>query len=183
MNALPPIVRHASEQVSDWLTYAEAAARFGVSAKAARKIAMRQNWPRRKPNGDPCGRVQVLIPPDAEIRPRRVAEHPSERPFCSSAEVGTLREQLARERERADALEGRLAGAEREAQQAIERACTAEQAAEALRRADQARAGAERVARITIQAEAAQLRQLRQADAARRSRGLLVRLRAAWRGE
>ena len=56
--------------MSEWLTYAVAASRFGVSPEAVRQIAMRRKWPRRRPNDNPFGPVQVLIPSDAAIKPR-----------------------------------------------------------------------------------------------------------------
>ncbi len=58
------------KRVSEWLTYAVAASRFGVSPEAVRQIAMRRKWPRRRPNDNPFGPVQVLIPSDAAIKPR-----------------------------------------------------------------------------------------------------------------
>lgn len=93
--------------MSDWLTYEDAAARFGISAEAVRQLAMRRKWPRRKPNDDPFGRVQVLIPDDAEIRPRTGVQHLSEHPLDtrSMTELDTLRVALDRERERADEAE------------------------------------------------------------------------------
>ena len=65
--------------MSDWLTYAEAGARFGISPEAVRQIAMRRKWPRRRQNDDPFGRVQVLISDDTEIRPRTGVQHQDER--------------------------------------------------------------------------------------------------------
>ncbi len=128
-----------------WLTYAEAATRFSVSSEAVRQIAMRQKWPRRRPNDDPFGRVQVLIPDDAEIRPRPGVQHPHERPLDTRppAELDTLRDAVERERNRADRAE-MTADLEREradqaeilAQQATQRA----QAADADRRTAEARA-------------------------------------------
>ena len=93
--------------VSDWLTYAEAGARFGVSAEAVRQLAMRRKWPRRRPNDDPFGRVQVLIPDHTEIKPRTGVQHPDERPSDARpiAELDTQRDALEHERERADRAE------------------------------------------------------------------------------
>ena len=128
----------------DWLTYAEAATRFGVSAEAVRQIAMRRKWPRRRPNDDPFGRVQVLIPDDAEIRPRTSVQNLDERllDVRPSAELDTPRDALERERDRADRAE-MAADLEREradqalilTQQATQRA----EAADADRRAADAR--------------------------------------------
>jgi hypothetical protein len=33
-----------------WMTYAEAGRSLGISAEAARQLAKRRGWPRRKPN-------------------------------------------------------------------------------------------------------------------------------------
>ena len=119
--------------MSDWLTYTEAASRFGVSAEAVRQIALRRKWPRRRPNDDPFGRVQVLIPDDAEIGRRTGVQHPDEHPSNtrSTGEIDTLRDALEREQERADR-------AEKRADEAVMRA----DAADADRRAAQARADA-----------------------------------------
>jgi hypothetical protein len=130
--------------VPDWLTYAEAATRFSVSSEAVRQIAMRRKWPRRRPNDDPFGRVQVLIPDDAEIRPRPGVQHPHERPLDTRplTDLDTLRDAVERERNRADRAEmtadlerERADQAEIRAQQATQRA----QAADADRRAADAR--------------------------------------------
>jgi hypothetical protein len=60
------------------LTYADAGAKFGISAEVVRHLAIRHHWPRRKPNDDdPYGRVQVGIPDDFEPRPRPTVEHPT----------------------------------------------------------------------------------------------------------
>jgi hypothetical protein len=116
--------------VSDWLTYADAAARFGISSEAVRQLALRHHWPRRKLNDDPTGRVQVLIPDDFEARPRTPVQRPDEHPSNgrSTASSDMLLEALHRERERADA-------AEKQRDAAIFRA----DAADADRRATEAR--------------------------------------------
>lgn len=52
-----------------WLTYAEAGQRFGVSQEAARQLAKRRGWRRRTPN-EPNELARVLVPDDAYVRPR-----------------------------------------------------------------------------------------------------------------
>jgi len=116
--------------VSDWLTYADAASRFGISSEAVRQLALRHRWPRRKLNNDLTGRVQVLIPDDFEARPRTPVQRTNEqasdvRPTTPSE---MLLEALHRERERADV-------AEKQRDAAISRA----DAAYADRRATEAR--------------------------------------------
>jgi chromosome segregation ATPase len=118
-----------------WLTYAEAAQRFGISSEAVRQIALRRKWPRRRPNDDPFGRVQVQIPQDEEVRPRttvqRPDEHPAERPSDtrSTAELNTPLEQVNKAEARAERAEARADRAEVRAD-----------AADADRRAAEARA-------------------------------------------
>ena len=96
--------------VSDyWLTYTAAAERLGVSAEAVRQLAIRHKWPRRRPNADPHGRVEIAIPADFEARPRSTVQHPSDHLFDTrlSGELDTLRAALDRERKRADQAENR----------------------------------------------------------------------------
>lgn len=126
--------------MSEWLTYAEAAARFGVSAEAVRQIALRRKWPRRKPNDDPYGRVQVLIPDDPEIRPRTPVQLPSEQPSDarSSGEEAwrqtAASERAARERAEAEADHERRRADEERARAEAERG----RAERSEQRADQA---------------------------------------------
>jgi hypothetical protein len=211
----------------DWLTYAQAGERFGITAEAARQIALRRKWPRRKPNDDPYGRVQVLVPEDADTHPRTV-QRPSElayeRPLNTRPSreldtlreaVDTLREQLERAENRADGAEKRVEAAEARERQGREAADARADAAERGRDAERARADAlaDRVhvvqvelakaeaegdaltietAELTAQVKAAKAEareaqdraeELRQAEATRRGRGRLARLRAAWQGE
>ena len=65
----------------EWLTYAQAGARFGMSADAVRMRARRLGW-RTQPGND--GRALVLVPDDIEVQPRerspeRAHEHSAER--------------------------------------------------------------------------------------------------------
>ena len=62
---------------SEWLTYAQAGARFGLSADAIRMRAHRLGW-RTQPGND--GRTLVQVPEDAAVQPRaRSAEQSPER--------------------------------------------------------------------------------------------------------
>jgi chromosome segregation ATPase len=153
--------------VSEWLTYAQGGARFGVSAEAFRQMALRRKWSRRRTNNDPYGPALVLVPDDVEVRARtpvgRVNERLDERPSDtrSSGEldtlreaVGTLREQLDRERSRADQAEARADRAERRADDAMARADHVEVRAEAAReRAEAAGIHVEQLKRILREAE------------------------------
>jgi hypothetical protein len=103
--------------VSPWFTYADAAARFGISPEAVRQLAMRYRWPRRKRNDDRAGRVQVLIPEDFEVRPRMAVQRPSN--GRAPDEGSVLLEAWRRERERADQ-------AEKQRDAAVSRADTAD---------------------------------------------------------
>lgn len=182
--------------VDVWLTYAQAGERFGITAEAARQIAIRRRWPRRKSNDDPQGRMQVLVPDDAETHPRTPVERPNEHPSDarSSADpdaladaIGTLREQLDRERGRADQAEARADRAEQARETERGRTDALRDQVDGLQReivqlridAEIAERGAhETLAKATAEAAA-----LRQADQDRRALGLLARLRATWRGE
>src|SRR3954451_20543973 len=62
------------DQMSDdnWMTYAEAGRRLGISAIAARSLARRHDWPRQIPN-KPGAPAKILVPAD------RLTDHPSDR--------------------------------------------------------------------------------------------------------
>lgn len=195
--------------VSPCFTYADAAARFGISPEAVRQLAMRYQWPRRKRNDDPAGRVQVLIPEDFEARPRTAVQRPSN--GRAPDEGSVLLEAWRRERERADQAEKQRdaaisradaadfdrRAADARVDAAIARADRAEQALAAERqRADALQSRIEGLQELwkTTEADAKDARQqaLRAAqtadavlreDEARRRQGLLARFRAAWRGE
>ena len=149
--------------MSDWLTYAEAGARFDISPEAVCQIAMRRKWPRRRQNDDPFGRVQVLISDDTEIKPRTGVQHQDERQSDTRpmAELDTLRDALEHERERADRAEmtadlerERADQAEIRAQQATRRA----EAADADRRAADARVAEAEADRRAAEARADDVR-------------------------
>jgi hypothetical protein len=199
--------------VSVWLTYTDAAERFGVSAEAVRQLAIRHRWPRRRSNADPHGRVEVEVPSDFEARPRTGVGPPFERPSDtrSTSEVDAWRDRAERaemaadlDRERADQAEKRAdtADADRRAAMVLidgfaARADRAEAGRDAERsRADvladevhvmQAKLATAEAAVDQAQAAARDARDsaetLRRADAERRGRGLVARIRLALRGE
>jgi hypothetical protein len=61
--------RTGSKEGGQWLTYAEAGERFGISQEAARQLAKRRNWQRRTPN-EPNEPARILVPDDAYVRPK-----------------------------------------------------------------------------------------------------------------
>jgi hypothetical protein len=58
----------ASDDIGEWLTYAEAGKRFGISPAAARQLSRRRGWQRRTPNAYGLA-AQILVPADALIAP------------------------------------------------------------------------------------------------------------------
>jgi hypothetical protein len=213
MDGIQQSNQNGFEPTSQWLTYAEAGARFGISADAFRQIAMRRGWSRRRPKDDPVGRVQVQIPPDVEIRPRTDVARPANGSASGypALEILVLYAALERERVRADFAESRAEAsaaradaADADRRQAEARADAAIARADAAisdRRAAEVRAErldhaltAERMRTGALQeridvlvAEIGNARQMAetawQAEEARQSRSLTTRLLAAWRGE
>jgi hypothetical protein len=177
-----------------WLTYEEAGQLLGVDPDSISRRARRAGWS-RQPGND--GRTRVAVPLDvlpaspADVRPKSAPDVEADSPAESRADKGgqasgdesrtikaledklvTVREALARERERADAAQ---ATADRRAEDLIEARDRLEstlgifRAAEAEQRERLGRAeGAEAVLRES----------LTRAEARRRRAGL-VRLRAA----
>ena len=178
-----------------WLTYAELGQVRGISTASATRLAFRRKW-RRQPGNDGIVRVAV---PAGEDQPRSDKPHDDmgddradimrlvsaleaaiatarEREQTDAATIAGLREQLAEVIERAKTTEAR---AER-----TDAALTGERAkADALRERLEAREGDLDMARTQAATAHEALKALRQADDARKARGLLARLRAAVRGE
>jgi hypothetical protein len=124
--------------VGDWLTYAEAAERLGITAEAVRYRAMRGRWPRQRGND---GRARVQLP-DAPPSGVPTASAPRANPRSDpahldalNAHIETLKNELSRcdaqlvtERERADrAIAELLALAQRLASVEEARAALAEE--------------------------------------------------------
>lgn len=213
MDSIPNTSQYELEPASAWLTYAEAGARFGISADAFRQVALRRGWSRRRPSDDPAGRVQVLVPSDAEIRRRtEIVQAAGSSPGTHPAfELLGLHAAMERERVRADFAEARADAAaaradaadadRRNAETRADAAFARADAAVADRRAAEARVerlehalSAERIRANGMQeridalvAELGNARQIAetawQAEEARQSLGLTKRLVAAWRGE
>lgn len=169
-----------ADEAGQWLTYAELAEIRRIDKQSALKLAIRRKWRRREDNH---GRMQVLVPADWAAPRDRGMDDGMDRGMDLSAvikpleaAIDTLREQLGRseqgreaERFRADRAETRADGERSRADQAW---TLAQRWAEEL-------AGARALAQDAVQAAD----DLRRADAARRGLGRLARLRAAWRGE
>jgi hypothetical protein len=196
---------------SAWFTYAQAGERLGMSAEAIRSRARRAGW-RTMPGNDGKALVLIPDDATIEPRPAgRPGQRPAEQTEdvarlteALAAAADRLADQLEHERARADAavtlaaelreaiavLEARLAGSEgalAEARAHAERAETSRDTdrarAEALRQMlDEAEAAEER-ARARVETAEDYVEALRQTEEARRGRGRLARLRAAWRGE
>jgi hypothetical protein len=181
-----------------WMTYGELGQARGISVASARGLAYRRKW-RRQPGND--GTTRVAVPVGGGNR--RSGNTQSTRDDVTrlvgnlEASLSTLREQLERERRRADqATEAaertatRLAEAEAKiarleaatatavlVRQSLERALTAEESVSA--EAETALA----LAKAALANSAAETAELRRAEQLRAARGRLSRLRAAWHRE
>jgi hypothetical protein len=161
-----------------WLTHAELAAARGISTASAIKLALRHRWRKQRDNR---GTVRCLVPiefigPQASIGADAGAVSRAEPRADLSAAIATLQaaltllgDQLSHERTRADA-----AVAERDDLHAKLADGRAEIAA--LREQLEHAQGEAAAAQETVG-------ELRRVEAAQRGRGLVARLRAAWRGE
>jgi chromosome segregation ATPase len=122
----------------EWLTWQQAGERFGLSPDAVRMRARRLGW-RTQPNNE--GRTLVLVPADAEVRPReRAPEHMGAHSAVRSGEQSVEIMRLATLLEASD---GRAKRAETRVEQAEQRADRAEKRADAAdtdRRSAEARA-------------------------------------------
>jgi hypothetical protein len=164
-----------------WLTYAELGAARGISAASAKRLAIRRHW-RRHPGNDGTKRVAV---PVTEAMPRQDkagddAGDVTRTVTALESAIAALREQQDWERAALrELIDQQRSWAERAEQHnddfAVQIEAMEARLAAAETAADQARA----------QAQAAQARaeEAERDDAARRSLGLLARLKGAWRGE
>jgi hypothetical protein len=220
-----------------WLTKAELAATRGITLASATRMIRRQGW-RRQTGNDGRVRVFVPLgqsDPRPQVRPegnpKGTPENGSEgapgatpgadlslsEAFTAAlaevreahaSEVATMRDQLGRERERADQAEVAVADLRLRIEDVTARLDEAEARAErALLAAKDSLVAAEeaQMARAEAEADVADLRErqarelavaehdaraaqqaaaeLRQAEERRRGQGRWARLRAAWRGE
>jgi len=185
----PPAIRELVKIIpptTRWETYAQAGARLGISAQAVRAHAKRNWWPRQRPNDNPHGPVLVAIPEN--FRPQRIhgraesdglklaLEQADKRVAIAEAQVVTAEAHRQAAEARIEKAEARADRAEALAAQAAEEA---EKGREAARVANDAAQAAARAAAEAL----AEADKLREAEAARKARGRLARLRAAWRGE
>lgn len=164
-----------------WLSYTEIARVRGIGRESAVKLAQRERWRRIRGND---GAARVLVPPEW-LKPAREpsGEQPPERSPALSHTVTllegaltTLREQLERERTRADTAIALIDGFRAERDSATQALAAERARSDALRdRLDQAQDAAR------YAEEAAD--ELRAANLQRRARGRLARAWSAWRGE
>ena len=181
-----------------WMTYAELGLARGINTASAKRLAARRKW-RRQPGND--GTARVAVPFDEAMRQNANADDASGElsRLVASLEtaLATLRDQLQRERERADQATDAAARTElrlAEAEDQIARFRASAETMALLRDLLETALTAEARSRAQITTEAAAERAareqaethvlvLRQAQQARRDRGWVARLRAAWRGE
>jgi hypothetical protein len=88
-----------------WLTYAEAGKRLGISTAAARQLSRRRGWQRRTPNAYGVS-AQILVPEEALEKPPRENADGGRMGYderdTSEAAFALLARQLEREQDRAD---------------------------------------------------------------------------------
>jgi hypothetical protein len=157
----------------EWLSYAELAERRGIDRQSAFKLAARHRWRRQKGN---TGHVRVFVPSafaEPEDKGQDARYDVSHHLAAFEAAIVTIREAHAGE---VAALREQLATARTEADTSQDRAIQADTRAERAETAARDATGAARVATAALEA-------VHQAEAARKARGLLARLRAAVRGE
>jgi hypothetical protein len=185
-----------------WLTYAALATRLGISHEAARQLVRRRKWRRVPPNrqGAPTTvvvpvvelstetwRLDRPVPPDTQEASPGVPLNdypatPADRlvetaqPPGQPWEISRLVDLLTAALERADTADADRHTAEARAERAEATVAGERARADSLRDRLDSLTGELREAQ-----EAAQV--LRQAELARQARGLLARLRDAWRGE
>ena len=168
-----------------WMTYAELGAARGISTASATRLAFRRKW-RRQGGNNKTARVAVPIGEAQPKSDKSMMSGMTSGDYISEV-VGGFAAALAALKERADAeaqaLRERIEAAEAEGAALRGQLQAAERRAgqvEAEAMAQQQRAELAEARLSTAEAEAARLHE---ADLVRRARGVLARLRAAWRGE
>lgn len=204
-----PTPDHQADHPGDarWMTFAELATARGISKLSAAALVRRHGWRRQRDNR---GRVIALVPRDGpELRRIVEADHRPDNPSDDPPDIAALEDAVVALRERAEAAERRAEAAEADRRRAEERADTADadrRAAAAMMdsfaaRTDQAEAAIagerqrtdalrDRLDRLQHDLDAARaqaqdatrtVEALRREDDTRKARGLMARLRAAWR--
>jgi hypothetical protein len=168
-----------------WLTYSELATIRGINRASAVKLVQRERW-RRSSGNDRSRIIRVLVPYEWLTPAKETPPDTASVPGMSREDTGMLAALMARaERaeERADEAHKRADVATALADRALAQLADATTEAGKLRgrlddlgsKLDGAQA---ELATAQDQNEA-----LRRAEAERRARGVLARLKAAWRGE
>ena len=187
------------DNAARWMTFAELAKARGISKDSAVTLIRRHGWRRQRDNQ---GHVIALVPltwasPEVDSQPDIQADNPPDsqgHKAAFDAALAAVREakdgEITAWRGRAEAAEARAGAAESRAEGlAVERdrerarADTAEQQLTTERmRIEELRGelGAAQLAQESAETEADALRQ---AEAARRGRGRMRRVWAAWRGQ
>jgi chromosome condensin MukBEF ATPase and DNA-binding subunit MukB len=164
-----------------WMTHAELAQARGISTASAIKLALRHRWRKQKDNR---GTLRCYVPseftnPNRDTGAVTTADggvDASAAIAALQAAVTMLGDQLSHERTRADVAQGRLDDLQAKLVE------TQAELAAAMDRADQSAAELE-AAQIALGEAQADVAELRQAEEARKGRGLVARLRSALRGE
>jgi hypothetical protein len=166
-------MQHETEaETVTWMSYAELGRARGTSSASAKRYANRQRW-RKQPGND--GTVRVAVPPGGTIPRETVrAKVPG-----NGTDWSPLLIDANRRADAAVALADRLVARLEEAGARVDRAeARAQQerlAADRFRGEAEAARGEAREAQEAAEA-------LRRAEAARKAMGRWTRLRAAWRG-
>lgn len=100
---------------SEWLTYAELAARLGTTTEAARQRAIRGRWQRQSGND---GKARVLFDPEQRTPERTPSERPNEQPLERTAEQSAIEAMQAH----IDTLKAAVTAAEQASDRERERA-------------------------------------------------------------
>ena len=174
-----------------WITKAELAAVRGIDLASASRLIRRRGW-RRQPGND--GRIRVLVPVDFLASP---TDGPSNGPMDSPADEATPAPPVPADVQTDAApapsdIEADIKALRHDLTVLFEQKMTAAEAraerAEAALAGERSRADVLRERLDTLTGELREAQEtasaLRQTgEVARRARGLLARLRAAWRGE
>ena len=163
------------------MSYAEPAEARGINKESAIRLVRRERW-RKLPGNATDGTVRVLVP---EAWPKPVAREDAreDTPADLARMTAGWEQAIVLSRLRAEVAEARADRAEDRADKAEQRADRADEGTNrAESRADELRDQLE-VARREAQEAPQAVDELRRKDATRKARGILVRLRAAGRGE